>query len=67
VNSFGGAVNYGIYTVLVLHLNGSSMILPVIAVAVSSICGRAMNFFLRCACRDRAQDYRTTTFRGVLL
>jgi putative flippase GtrA len=46
VNSFGGAVNYGVYTLLVLHLDGSSMILPVIAVAVGSICGLAINFFL---------------------
>jgi putative flippase GtrA len=46
VNSFGGAVNYGIYTLLVLHLNGSSMILHVIAVAAGSICGLAINFFL---------------------
>jgi putative flippase GtrA len=46
VNLLGGAVNYSIYALLVLHLNGSSIILPVIAVAFGSICGLAINFLL---------------------
>jgi putative flippase GtrA len=46
VNSLGGAVNYVIYTLLVFHLDGSSMIRPIIAVAVGSICGLAINFLL---------------------
>ena len=44
-NSCGGAVNYGVYAVLVLHWN-TSIIFPVVAVAIGSICGLAINFLL---------------------
>jgi putative flippase GtrA len=45
-NSLGGAVNYGVYTLLVLRSNGPFMIYPMFAVAVGSICGLAINFLL---------------------
>ncbi len=46
VNSCGGLVNYGVYTFLVLRLNDLSLISPVFAVGVGSICGLTVNFLL---------------------
>ncbi len=46
VNSCGGLVNYGVYALLVLRLNGLSVIFPVFAAGVGSICGLTINFHL---------------------
>jgi putative flippase GtrA len=46
VNSCGGLVNYGVYALLVLRLHELSVILPVFAVGVGSICGLTVNFLL---------------------
>ncbi len=46
VNSIGGGVNYGVYALIVSYLGGASVVLPILAVAVGSICGLAVNFLL---------------------
>jgi len=46
VNSIGGAVNYGVYALIVSQLGGASVALPILAVAAGSICGLALNFLL---------------------
>jgi putative flippase GtrA len=46
VNALGGAVNYGVYAFLVLHHDGVSIVFPVFAAAVGSLCGLAFNFLL---------------------
>lgn len=45
-NTVGGAANYGIYALIVSHFGGASLGLPVLAVAIGSICGLAVNFLL---------------------
>jgi putative flippase GtrA len=46
LNSCGGAVNYGVYAVLVLHSSNSYIIFPLLAAAVGSISGLTINFLL---------------------
>jgi putative flippase GtrA len=45
-NSIGGAVNYGVYALIVSRIGGTSPVLPIVAVAAGSICGLAVNFQL---------------------
>lgn len=45
-NAVGGAVNYGIYALIMSHFGTASLGLPVLAVAIGSICGLAVNFLL---------------------
>jgi len=46
VNSIGGTVNYSVYALIVSRFGGASVALPILAVAVGSICGLAVNFLL---------------------
>lgn len=46
VNALGGAVNYGVYALLVHLHGGGSVAFPVFAVAVGSLCGLVFNFLL---------------------
>jgi putative flippase GtrA len=42
----GSAANYGVYALLVSHSHASSMMFPVFAVGVGSLCGFPINFLL---------------------
>jgi putative flippase GtrA len=46
VNALGGAMNYGVYALLVRHTGDRSVAFPVFAAAVGSLCGLAFNFML---------------------
>lgn len=46
VNALGGAVNYGVYALMVLQHGSRSVAFAVFAAAVGSLCGLAFNFLL---------------------
>jgi putative flippase GtrA len=46
MNSIGGAVNYGVYALIVSYLDGAYLVLPFLAIATGSICGLGVNFAL---------------------
>jgi putative flippase GtrA len=45
-NSVGGAINYGAYSLILSGYHSNSLALPVLAVAIGSITGWAINFIL---------------------
>lgn len=46
MGSFGGAVNYGVYAILVLYVRDAAPIYPAFAAGVGAICGLAINFLI---------------------